>query len=102
MKIGEKYPFPVKINAHIGDGNLHIVLCKCELSDEEWENKVEAFHKEVYTYAYSIGGRLAGEHGTAQKNSEKWKHIPGRRAGDHAHDQGGNGPAADFEPGQDL
>ena len=67
MKIGEKYPFPVKINAHIGDGNLHIVLCKCELSDEEWENKVEAFHKEVYTYAYSIGGRLAGEHGIGAK-----------------------------------
>ena len=67
MKIGEKYPFPVKINAHIGDGNLHIVLCKCELCDEEWENKVEAFHKEVYTYAYSIGGRLAGEHGIGAK-----------------------------------
>ena len=29
MHIGSKYPFPipVKINAHIGDGNLHIVLC---------------------------------------------------------------------------
>ena len=31
------------------------------------ENKVEAFHKEVYTYAYSIGGRLAGEHGIGAK-----------------------------------
>ena len=67
MQIGEKYPFPVKINAHIGDGNLHIVLCKCELSDAEWEQQVEAFHQEVYTYAYSIGGRLAGEHGIGAK-----------------------------------
>ena len=67
MEVGEKYPFPVKICAHIGDGNLHIVLCKCELSDEEWEAKVEEFHKEVYSYAYSIGGKLAGEHGIGAK-----------------------------------
>ena len=41
MTIGAKYPFqvPVKINAHIGDGNLHLVLCKCDMSDEEWEKK---------------------------------------------------------------
>lgn len=67
MKVGEKYPFPVKINAHIGDGNLHIVLCKCDLSDEEWESNVAAFHNEVYSYAYSQGGRLAGEHGIGAK-----------------------------------
>ncbi len=67
MQVGEKYPFPVKINAHIGDGNLHIVLCKCDLSDEQWEENVRNFHNEVYTYAYAQGGRLAGEHGIGAK-----------------------------------
>ncbi len=67
MKTGEKYPFPVKINAHIGDGNLHIVLCKCDLDDEAWERNVHAFHEEVYSYAYAQGGRLAGEHGIGAK-----------------------------------
>lgn len=67
MQVGEKYPFPVKINAHIGDGNLHIVLCKCDLTDEQWEENVSAFHKEVYSYAYAQGGRLAGEHGIGAK-----------------------------------
>ena len=69
MEIGSKYPFPVpvKINAHIGDGNLHIVLCKCDMSDEDWEKYVEEFHEEVYEYAYSQGGRLAGEHGIGAK-----------------------------------
>ena len=54
MHIGSKYPFtiPVKINAHIGDGNLHIV---------------HDFHEEVYAYAYTQGGRLAGEHGIGAK-----------------------------------
>ena len=69
MAIGEKYafPVPVKINAHVGDGNLHIVLCKGDLSDEEWEDNVHRFHEEAYAYAYGIGGRLAGEHGIGAK-----------------------------------
>ena len=66
------------------------------------KQKWEAFHKEVYTYAYSIGGRLAGEHGIGAKKLREMETYTRRRAGDHAHDQGGNGPAADFEPGQDL
>lgn len=69
MHIGSKYPFPipVKINAHIGDGNLHIVLCKCDLDDATWEKIVHDFHEEVYAYAYAQGGRLAGEHGIGAK-----------------------------------
>ena len=73
MEIGEDYPFQVKINAHIGDGNLHIVLCKMDMSDEEWETSVEKFHQQVYAYAYSVGGRLAGEHGIGAKSSNTWK-----------------------------
>ena len=52
---------------HAGDGNLHIVLCKMDMSDEEWEKNVEEFHQQVYAYAYSVGGRLAGEHGIGAK-----------------------------------
>jgi glycolate oxidase len=69
MEIDAKYPFPVpaKINAHVGDGNLHVVLCKGELSDEDWEKHVYDFHKEVYAYVYELGGRMAGEHGIGAK-----------------------------------
>lgn len=69
MHIGSKYPFPipVKVNAHIGDGNLHIVLCKCDLDDATWEKIVHDFHEEVYAYAYAQGGRLAGGHGIGAK-----------------------------------
>lgn len=67
MEVGRNYPFQVKINAHIGDGNLHIVLCKMDMSDEEWDKNVEAFHQDVYAYTYAAGGRLAGEHGIGNK-----------------------------------
>ncbi len=66
-KIAEKYPFPVRFNAHIGDGNCHLILSKCNVTDEEWETEVEKFHDEVYKYVYSLGGRLAGEHGIGCK-----------------------------------
>lgn len=69
IKTVEKYPFPLRINAHIGDGNLHIVLCKLDLSDEEWEAELSRFTEEVYTYAYAHGGRLSGEHGIGSKKA---------------------------------
>lgn len=65
----KKYPFPLRINAHIGDGNLHIVLCKMDLTDEEWETQLSRFTEEVYTYAYAHGGRLSGEHGIGSKKA---------------------------------
>ena len=69
MLISEKYPFPlpVKVNAHIGDGNLHLVLCKCAMTDGDWEKYVHEFHEEAYSYVYAQGGRMAGEHGIGAK-----------------------------------
>ncbi len=69
IKIVAKYPFPLRINAHIGDGNLHIVLCKMDLTDEEWEDNLSRFTQEVYTYVYAHGGRLSGEHGIGTKKA---------------------------------
>ena len=69
IKTVAQYPFPLRINAHIGDGNLHIVLCKLELSDEEWEAELSRFTEDVYTYAYAHGGRLSGEHGIGSKKA---------------------------------
>lgn len=69
IKTVAKYPLPLRINAHIGDGNLHIVLCKLDLSDEEWEAELSRFTEEVYTYAYAHGGRLSGEHGIGSKKA---------------------------------
>jgi glycolate oxidase len=71
METGKKYPFRVMTLAHAGDGNLHFVLCKCQLSDEVWETEVNRFHEEVYAYAYGIGGRLSGEHGIGLKKLEE-------------------------------
>lgn len=70
-----KYPFPLRINAHIGDGNLHIVLCKMDMTDEEWEAQLHSFTKEIYDYVYAHGGRLSGEHGIGAKKAELLKQF---------------------------
>ena len=67
MAVGERYNLHVMTLAHAGDGNLHVCLCKGDLSDAEWEEEVEKFHAEIYAYTYQVGGRLSGEHGIGAK-----------------------------------
>jgi glycolate oxidase len=67
MAVSKKYNLHVMTLAHAGDGNLHICLCKCDLSDEQWDREVSEFHAEIYAYAYKVGGRLSGEHGIGAK-----------------------------------
>lgn len=63
----QKYPFRVFTLAHAGDGNLHFSILKGDLSDEAWEQALDAFHAKAYGYVYAMGGRLSGEHGIGAK-----------------------------------
>ena len=65
--MGDHYPFEVMVLGHAGDGNLHVCMCRKDLTEEEWNENVEKFHKEAYPYVYSLGGRLSGEHGIGAK-----------------------------------
>ena len=67
IAMGERYPFEVMVLAHAGDGNLHVCMCRKELTEAEWDEQVERFHQEAYPYVYSLGGRLSGEHGIGAK-----------------------------------
>ena len=78
MKTGEKYPFTPLICAHVGDGNLHIVLCKCDLTDEEWENNVQEFHDEVIPMLTALADALPVNTALVPRNLPKWKNIPVR------------------------
>lgn len=64
-----KYGVQVRTAAHIGDGNIHFKLLKCDMSDEQWNNALHIMHKEVFDYIYSVGGRISGEHGIGSKKT---------------------------------
>ena len=40
---------------------------KGDMSDEAWEQQQHAFHETAYSYVYSLGGRISGEHGIGAK-----------------------------------
>lgn len=48
---------------HAGDGNLHVYVCRDELSDEVWQSSLKACFELMYEKAAELGGLVSGEHG---------------------------------------
>ena len=48
---------------HAGDGNLHVYICKDELSQSAWEKVLNDCFDEMYSKAEELGGLVSGEHG---------------------------------------
>jgi glycolate oxidase len=61
--IGEKYGFNSVCYGHAGDGNLHINIIKGDMSDDDWNNKLNLGIREIFELTVSLGGTLSGEHG---------------------------------------
>ncbi len=48
---------------HAGDGNLHVYICRDNLSEEEWERILKECFDLMYKKAEELGGLVSGEHG---------------------------------------
>ncbi len=48
---------------HAGDGNLHIYICRDELPEEIWKEKLARAFDLMYRKAEAYGGMVSGEHG---------------------------------------
>jgi glycolate oxidase len=48
---------------HAGDGNLHIYLCRDELSEADWHKRRELLMDLMYKKAIEMQGQISGEHG---------------------------------------
>ncbi len=48
---------------HAGDGNVHTNILKEDMSDNEWNEKVQKFCEDAYRLSLSLGGNISGEHG---------------------------------------
>ena len=46
-----------------GDGNLHIYLCRDDLSEEEFARRLDLAFNDLYQQASLVGGLVSGEHG---------------------------------------
>ena len=66
-QLSKKHGLAFGMVSHAGDGNIHLNILKCDLTDEQWDEKLNAFQNDLYQLAYEIGGRLSGEHGIGYK-----------------------------------
>ncbi|HEY3426023.1 MAG TPA: FAD-binding oxidoreductase [Negativicutes bacterium] len=68
--LGQKHSLITRMVSHAGDGNIHLNLLKGELSDQEWDRRLDLFQHELYEIVYRVGGKLSGEHGIGLKRKE--------------------------------
>ncbi len=62
-EVSEKYRIQAMSFGHAGDGNVHILLFKGELSDEEWEKQCDQAQRRLYGETIELGGKITAEHG---------------------------------------
>jgi glycolate oxidase len=62
-EIGKRYGFNTVCFGHLGDGNLHVNVLKENISDADWNTKINDGIGEIFKLTVSLGGTLSGEHG---------------------------------------
>ena len=63
VEIGRRVGVRIRSFGHAGDGNLHIYVCRDDLPEVEWKEKVEAVMHQLYDTAREMRGEVSGEHG---------------------------------------
>ena len=69
----EEYKIRIKSFGHAGDGNLHIYILRDELTEEVWQEKLNAVMKFMYDRAKELNGQVSGEHGIGYAKKEYLK-----------------------------
>lgn len=62
-EIAEKLQVRIPSFGHAGDGNLHIYICRDELPEEIFREKLTQAFRLMYDKAKEFGGLVSGEHG---------------------------------------
>ena len=63
VEIGRAAGVRIRSFGHAGDGNLHIYVCRDDLPEDEWKEKVAAVMRALYDAARDLHGEVSGEHG---------------------------------------
>jgi len=62
---------------HAGDGNLHIYICRDNLNDKDWEEKLALAFDKMYSKAAELKGLVSGEHGIGYAKREYMQSLYG-------------------------
>ena len=64
---------------HAGDGNIHIYLCRDDLPEEEWKEKMTRGFDLMYEKAGELRGQVSGEHGIGCAKKEYMRRTLGEK-----------------------
>lgn len=76
--LAKKYQMRIPSFGHAGDGNLHIYICKDDMSDKDFEHHLELVFDEMYAKAKEVGGLVSGEHGIGYAKKKYMNQILGK------------------------
>ncbi|RVU00600.1 FAD-binding protein [Mucilaginibacter limnophilus] len=62
-EIGSHYGFESLCFGHAGDGNMHVNIIQANMSDYDWEHKLNEAIVEIFELTVKLGGTISGEHG---------------------------------------
>ncbi len=63
VEIGETVGVRIRSFGHAGDGNLHIYVCRDDLPEGAWKEKLASVMQQLYDAARALHGEVSGEHG---------------------------------------
>ena len=69
-ELADEFGVRIPSFGHAGDGNLHVYVCRDELSEEAWEKLLAEIFDRMYTKAEELGGLVSGEHGIGYAKKE--------------------------------
>lgn len=72
-EIEKQYGIATTTSAHIGDGNIHVNALKMDMPLEKWNEIIPKYHDTLYSFVYSLGGCLSGEHGIGCRKIQEMK-----------------------------
>ncbi|MBR4429013.1 MAG: 2-hydroxy-acid oxidase, partial [Clostridia bacterium] len=64
---------------HAGDGNLHIYVCRDEVPEEVWKQRLDAVMEQLYALARELDGQVSGEHGIGHAKKQFLRESLGDR-----------------------
>ncbi len=62
-RLQEKHGVRIRYFGHAGDGNLHVYLCRDDMDEASWNEKLGSVMEELYDKAEELQGKVSGEHG---------------------------------------
>ena len=69
-ELAERFSVRIPSFGHAGDGNLHVYVCRDELSEHDWRKTLDECFELMYKKAEELGGLVSGEHGIGYAKKE--------------------------------